>query len=277
MNKYRNVTDSDTQKVKTILKYPGAKNRIADWIVSFIPEHSIYLEPFFGSGAVFFHKKKARIETINDLDDNVYIFFKVLRNEPEELIRRLYYTPYSRTEYEKAFEPTEDEIEIARRFSIKCWQGFGCSNVYKNGFRSSQQGSSPQTTKHWGELPERLAWAAERLKQAQIENLPAVELLKRYDTEDVFIYLDPPYLHETRKNYLYKHEMTNAEHIVLLEMIKHHPGKILISGYENDMYNAILTGWNRAYMNTQAEFGFKRTETVWFNYDLAARAGKGIL
>lgn len=85
-----NVTDSDTQEIKTILKYPGAKNRIADWIVSFIPEHKVYLEPFFGGGAVFFHKQKSRIETINDLDNNVYTFFKVLRDKPEELIWRLW-------------------------------------------------------------------------------------------------------------------------------------------------------------------------------------------
>ncbi len=263
-----NVTDSDTQEIKTILKYPGAKNRIADWIVSFIPEHKVYLEPFFGGGAVFFHKQKSRIETINDLDNNVYTFFKVLRDKPEELIWRLRYTPYGRTEYYGAFEAAQDEIEAARRFAVKCWQGFSCSNVYKNGFRSSQQGSSPQTTKHWIELPDRLEWAAERLKQAQIENLPATELLQRYDTEDVFIYLDPPYLHETRKNYLYRHEMTDTEHIVLLEMARNHPGKVLISGYENEMYNAVLSGWNKAHKATQAEFGFKRVETLWFNYDL---------
>lgn len=267
------VTDSDTE-IKTILKYPGAKNRIADWIVSFVPEHKVYLEPFFGSGAVFFHKQKARIETINDLDNNVYIFFKVLRNEPEELAQRLRLTPYGREEYNKAFEETMDEIEIARRFSIKCWQGFGCSNVYKNGFRSSQQSVSPQTTKHWIELPDRLVWAAERLKQAQIENLPAIELMKRYNTEDVFIYLDPPYLHGTRKNYLYKHEMKDTDHIVLLEAVKNHPGKVLISGYENDMYNTILSGWNKAQKDTQAEFGYARTETLWFNYDLE-RQGVG--
>ncbi len=262
------VPDSDTMQIKTILKYPGAKNRLADWIVSFVPEHKVYLEPFFGSGAVFFHKKKSRIETINDIDNNVYILFKVLRDAPDELIRRLYYTPYSREEYNQAFNATTDDIEIARRFLVKCWQGFGCSNVYKNGFRSSQQSISPQTTKHWGELPERMVWAADRLKQAQIECLPAVELIKRYDTGDVFIYLDPPYLHGTRKGYLYKYEMADNEHIILLEMIRRHPGRILISGYENDMYNYILSGWHKANMNTQAESGLKRTEILWFNYDL---------
>ena len=261
-------SDSDTESIRLgcVLKYPGAKNRLAQWIVSFIPEHKVYLEPYFGSGAVFFNKKKARIETINDLDRNVYIFFKVLRENPGELIRGLELTPFGRNEYNEAFRNTDDEIETARRFAVRCWQGFGCSNVYKNGFRSSQQSVSPQTTKQWIELPERLRIAAERLREAQIENLPAVELLKRYDTKDVFIYLDPPYLHGTRKKYLYKHEMKDMEHILLLEMIKNHPGKVLISGYDNEMYNTILKGWNKAQTETQAENGLKRTETLWYNY-----------
>lgn len=108
--------------------------------------------------------------------------------------------------------------------------------------------------------------ASERLKNAQIENLPAVEILKRYDTEDVFAYIDPPYLHGTRKGYLYRHEMENEDHVHLLEIIKEHPGKIMISGYENDLYNSMLKGWRKEKKRTQAEAGIKREETIWMNY-----------
>lgn len=105
------------------------------------------------------------------------------------------------------------------------------------------------------------------MKHAQIEKLPALELLKRYDTPDVFIYLDPPYLPGTRKGYLYNIEMTEKDHIELLKAIKKHPGKVLISGYDNDLYNEILNGWSKAQKQTQAEHGLKRIETVWFNYE----------
>ena len=71
---------------KAILKYPGAKNRLAKWIVSHIPQHKIYVEPFFGSGAVFFNKEKCYNEIINDIDDDIYNFFKNLREKPEKLI-----------------------------------------------------------------------------------------------------------------------------------------------------------------------------------------------
>lgn len=107
-----------------------------------------------------------------------------------------------------------------------------------------------------------------RLKGVQIENLPAIELIKRYDTEDVFIYADPPYLHGTRKNYLYRYEMNDSMHEDLLKELVRHPGKILLSGYDNDMYNDMLHKWNKVQKSTRAEGGRARTETLWMNYDI---------
>lgn len=254
--------------MNAVLKYPGAKNRLAPWICEYIPEHKVYCELFFGSGAVLFNKVPAKIETVNDLDDNVINYFQVIRNSPEELIRRIELTPYGRTEYDKAFHEnlSDDEIEKARKFAVRCWMGFGCSNRYKNGFRSSQQSNSPNTTRAWDSFPEILRFAAERLKQVQIENLDALELICRYDTEDVFIYADPPYLHSTRKNYLYRHEMSNVQHFELLDRLQNHPGKVLLSGYDNELYNSALKSWNKVQKHTQAEGGLKRIETLWMNY-----------
>lgn len=265
-----NEINEKRDKVKSVLKYPGAKNRLASWICDYIPEHKVYLEPYFGSGAVFFNKEPCHIETINDLNSDVYNFFKVLRDEGKLLATALYMTPYSREEYERAYivDDTDSDVEKARKFCVKCWQGFGCANLYKNGFRSGQQSNSPNCAKSWGDIPETLKQASERLKQAQIENLPAAELIKRYNTLDVFIYADPPYLPGTRKGYLYKHEMTVEEHKELLEALIKHPGKVLISGYDNDLYNEILVGWNKVQKKTQAEKGLARTETLWMNYDI---------
>ena len=256
--------------MKCVLKYPGAKNRIADWICQYIPHHEVYLEPYFGSGAVFFNKIPAKIETLNDLDGNVVNYFRIIRERPVELISQLEMTPYSREEYYNAcvILPEDTEIERARKFAVRCWMGFGCSNLYRNGFRSSQQRTSPHTTKEWQELPERLMAASERLKNAQIENLPALELIRRYDTPDVFMYVDPPYLHGTRKNYLYRYEMQDQEHIELLELLAGHPGKVLLSGYDNELYNDMLPGWRKMQKKTQAEAGIPRIETLWMNYEV---------
>lgn len=256
--------------MKSILKYPGAKNRIAPWICEYIPEHKVYVEPYFGSGGVFFNKMPCRIETINDLDKNVVNYFYVIREFPEELAEKLRNTPYARDEYYKACvaDREDSDIERARKFAVRCWQGFGCSNLYRNGFRSSQQSSSPHATNEWRGIPERLKFAHERLRNAQIENLPAAEIIKRYDTADVFMYIDPPYLHGTRKNYLYRHEMKSEEHEELLRLLVKHPGKILLSGYENEMYNDMLRDWKKFSKRTQAEAGIARTETLWMNYEI---------
>lgn len=254
--------------MKSVLKYPGAKNRLAPWIVGYIPKHDVYLEPYAGSLAVLFNKPKSHIETVNDLDGEVTNFFRVLRDSADELENLIALTPFSRREYENAYETTENDIERARRFAVKCWMGFGCGNLYQNGFKSGQQSHSPNPAKAWAELPETLKLAAERLRGVQIENLPAVELIKRYDTADVFIYGDPPYLHGTRKNYLYRYEMSDAEHEKLLKVLVKHPGKVLLSGYDNDMYNDVLTGWKKVQKSTRAEGGRKRTETLWMNYDI---------
>lgn len=252
--------------MRAVLKYPGAKNRIADWIISYIPEHTVYVELFAGSLAVLLNKERSYIETVNDIDGNIVNFFRVLRDYPEELKTKIEWTPFARDEYKNAFQETDDPIEKARRYCVKCWQGFGNSQLYNNGFKSGQQTHSPNPAVSWAKLPEIMIMAAERLKGVQIENLPAEELIKRYNTKDVFFYADPPYLPGVRKDHLYKYEMGEEGHERFLEKVVDHPGKVMISGYDNDLYNDYLSGWRKAYKNTVAEAGVKRTEVLWMNY-----------
>ena len=75
----------------------------------------------------------------------------------------------------------------------------------------------------------------------------------------------------TRKNYLYKFEMQDADHEKLLKTLVNHPGKVLLSGYDNDMYNDMLLKWHKAYKATRAEGGRARTEILWMNYELEVR------
>ena len=167
-----------------------------------------------------------------------------------------------------AFKENENDssLEKARKFAVKCWMGFGASNRYKNGFRSSQQSSSPSTTKIWNEYPERLLEAFSRLKNAQIENLDYRECLSRYDTKDVFIYADPPYMPGVRKGYIYKHEMDEEEHRQLLGLLLAHPGKVMISGYDTALYREMLKGWKKEMHKNQVECGLKKNECIWMNY-----------
>lgn len=262
--------------MKAVLKYPGAKNQLATWILSHVPPHDVYLEPYFGSGAVFFNKVPARIETINDIDGNVVNFFRVLRENPNEFARLVSLTPFSRDEYNAAFSDNGGDIERARKFAVRCWMGFGCGNFYRNGFRSSQRSASPVTTRAWSGLTETIKEASIRLLNAQIENLPAAELIKRYDTDDVFIYADPPYLPGTRKGYLYRHEMDEQAHRELLELLLRHPGKVMISGYDSPLYNTTLSSWRKVTRESRVEGGLRRTECLWMNYDCANELFKEI-
>jgi len=254
-----------------ILKYPGAKNRIAPWICEHIPEHKVYLEPFFGSGAVFFHKNPCHIETINDLYGEIVNFFKMLRDYPDDLLRAIELTPFSREEYNNAcFEIEGDEpLEKARKFCVWCWQSFGSNQKHKSGFRSGQQSNSPNPARAWGGiLLNSIESFAIRIKDAQIECLPAIELINRYCTPDVFIYCDPPYLTELRKNHLYRFELSRDDQITLLESLIKHPGMVMISGYDSDLYNTYLRGWNKVKKKTMAELSLSRTEVLWMNYEL---------
>lgn len=255
--------------MNAILKYPGAKNRLARWIISNMPEHDVYLEPFGGSMAVLLNKPRSHIETVNDLSSDIVNFFRVIRDQSDELIKVIKYTPFARQEYEKAYlgNETDSDIEKARMFCVKCWQGFGSGNRYQNGFITGQQANSPNPAHAWSELPDSLRLAVARLQGVQIECLEAIELIKRYCTKDVFIYCDPPYLPDTRKNYLYDYEMNSNQHIELLHLLRNHPGKVMISGYENDLYDAMLNDWQKAVKETCAEHGLKRTEVLWMNYD----------
>ena len=120
--------------------------------------------------------------------------------------------------------------------------------------------------KAWAGLPETIQLAAKRLKNAQIEHKDALELIKDLYGKDTFIYIDPPYLQDTRKGYLYNNEMTDEQHVKLLQIVKESDCKIMISAYENELYNTELIGWRKEYKSTTAECSKKRTETLYMNY-----------
>lgn len=263
-----------------ILKYPGAKWRIADWIVEQMPPHICYVEPYFGSGAVFFNKPKSRIETINDLDRSIVRFFKACRDHPEELSEAISLTPWSREEFLAAkFDCDEqmDDVEAARQFAVHCWMTFGARMHYKTGWRVSTARTAdpgPDNPKLWRRLPELVQQVANRLLDAQIENRPALDIIRQNDGAEVLIYADPPYLKETRSvnGDQYRHEMTGSDHEELLKALLAHKGMVMLSGYDSEMYRDMLKGWTCRTINTTAERAACRTESLWLNEKCAGRS-----
>lgn len=253
--------------MNALLKYPGSKWRIAEWIISHFPEHKVYCEPFFGSGAVFFNKQPVYIETINDLDKNVVNLFRVCREHSEELARLIELTPFARDEFSACYERSNDPIEQARRTIVRYHQSFGTSNSSRNSWKNVQTYGGPRCATMWNYLPAAIAECIERLKQAQIENIDAVELIRRYDDKNTLIYCDPPYLPSLRKRSIYACEMNENKHIELLRVLKESHSMVVVSGYDSELYNCELSGWNIDTIDTTAQFGFHRTEKIWANFE----------
>ena len=263
-----------SQGMRQVLKYPGSKWNIAGKLAELIPEHHSYVEPYFGSGALFFTKSPSAIETINDLDSDVTNLFRCIREDSERLARIVMVIPYSREEYESQFDILEtlytDPFGRAAGFLTRCWQGHGFrTSGNKVGWKNDVQGREKMYALwNWYRLPEWIIDIAERLRMVQVECRPALEVIKRFDFENVFMYLDPPYLLGTRNGKQYKHEMSDAEHEDLLKTALASKAKIMISGYESEMYNSYLKGWHKEYLTSCAEHNGSRTEVVWMNYQI---------
>ena len=266
--------------MRSVLNYPGSKKRIASWIIKHMPPHHSYLEPYFGCGAVLFAKQPAPIETVNDLDGEVVNFFRVIRDPEsrEKLQEWIAYTPYARQVYDDVFlrEP-EDEVERAACFAVKSMQSHGFRMTRDSGgWKKDVNGREyAYAVRYWNELPECIAEMAIRLKQVQIENRPALELIKAFNHENVLIYADPPYVLSTRSRKQYRHEMEDSDHEELLETVLQSQARIMISGYESEMYNDYLQGWRKVHFTSCAEGGRRRQEVVWMNYECGAQMALG--
>jgi len=263
---------------KNILKYPGSKWTIAPWIVEHFPagyERMTYLEPFFGSGAVFFTKERSKVETINDLDSDVVNLFRMARDYPEELARAVYLTPWAREEYAESYSDSGeiDDVERARRFIVRMWQAIGAKSSTKTGWRKNIKAANGNVARFCTNIPSNILAICQRLKHAspnnivQIDNIDAFEIIRRHNQHNCVIYADPPYLMETRNGRIYKHEFTNEQHRKLLALLMEHCGPVLLSAYKSPLYEDTLADWHRYETTCHTESATERTETLWCNYE----------
>lgn len=236
--------------MKPAFAYYGGKVGMARRIVELLPPHRVYLEPFLGSGAVFFAKEPARMEILNDVDRNVVTFFRVLRERPDDLAHVCALTPYARDEWAAADMTGElDDLERARRFWCRINQSFAKTAGIDTGWSiTTARTQSPPATcmSRLG----RFAAIAERLAGAMIENGDAVDVIERMATDDATIYVDPPYLASTRRGGRgvrasdYAHDMGDeASHERLAECLHRTPAAVVLSGYPSPLYEALYGDW----------------------------------
>lgn len=256
---------------RALARYLGGKNRIAPWIISFFPHHKIYVEPFGGSGAVLLNKQPAWMEVYNDLYDRIVNFFEVLRDpeKSERLVSLLELMPYAQTAYDRSFEIAEDPVEDALRFAVNSMMSYG-GGIHKPGFKRNGLLRTTPYPQTWREYPDVVRECAAELRRRNIEinNMDALQVMSRYDTPDTLHYVDPPYVQSTRGNRVrYAHEYDQQDHERLLVFLKTLKGKVVLSGYDSDLYSRHLSGWRKECKVSHDTQGGKKIECLWMNYN----------
>ncbi len=255
-----------TTAVAPPFPYYGGKTRIAERIASALPPHSHYVEVFAGSLAVLLAKAPSTVETVNDLDHELMTFWRVLREQPEDLARACALTPHSRAEHRAALEPAADQLEVARRLWVRLSQGRMAKNVPTGWRQSAPRWSMARALDGY---VDRFAVIAERLARVSLECRPALALIADYGrAEDVCLYVDPPYLRGTREGTGYRHEMAEPEqHAELLEALRSCAASVVLSGYASPLYDDVLSDWTRTEVraHTTQAADSQRVEVLWSN------------
>lgn len=269
--------------MKPLFTYYGGKARLAQRIVSLMPPHRVYLEPFFGSGAVLFAKRPTQIEVVNDLEGNVVTFFRVLRERPDELELVCSLSPYARDGFVGAdLEADVDDLERARRFWIRVTQSFSQTAGSQTGWSVTTARTAPSVADTVRRRIPRFAEVADRLLSTIIENCDAVDLVERLATDETVVYCDPPYLGETRRQGRpwkladYRCDMSTTEaHVRLAETLRSTPATVLLSGYDSPLYDELFGDWWRVEWRVKVHASNAltgergdRVEVLWSNRQL---------
>jgi DNA adenine methylase len=261
---------ADQPLTRPVLRWHGGKWMLAPWIISQMPAHRVYIEPFGGAASVLLRKPRAYAEIYNDLDDEVVNLFRVLRSDAATApIDALRLTPFAATEFAAAYGHTEDAVERARRLVVRSFMGFGSNGTHKKtGFRSNSNRSGTTPARDWVNYPDALAAIVDRLRGVCVMHRDALEVMAAHDAPDALHYVDPPYVFSTRTDGAadYAHEMTDAQHAELLAFLRTLRGRVILSGYPHPAYDAALTGWHRVQRAALADGAAPRTEVLWLNW-----------
>jgi DNA adenine methylase len=257
----------------------GGKYSHLEWLLNLLPESHHYCEPFGGSAAVLLNREPSPVETYNDIDGEVVNFFRVLRDQKDQLIYAIGMTPFSREEFIEAIATNGNgydlpDLERARRFFIRARQvRTGLAQTasvgrWANCLQTSRAGMAGAVSRWLGSV-EGLDWIAARLLQVQIEHDAAISVIRRYDSPGTLFYCDPPYPHDSRgDSKAYQYELNDQEHIELYRVLSQLEGKVAISGYYCPLYNDLYKDWNVHEERSKKTHSVKteRTEVLWTNY-----------
>lgn len=265
---------------RPVLRYHGGKWKLAPWIISHMPPHRVYVEPFGGGASVLMRKPRSYAEVYNDQWSTVVNVFRVLRDsgKAEKLRQLLELTPYARDEFFAAYRTeTDDDVERARKTILRSFAGFGpaaTNGEHITGFRGNCGRSGTTPAHDWRNYPGHVPAFVERLQAVIIESRPAQEVIAAHDSLHTLFYIDPPYPHSTRNmnrgNAAYAVEMTDEDHERLAHQLRSVAGMVMMSGYDCDLYSRLYASWHRVEKATHADGARDRIEVLWVNPTCAA-------
>jgi DNA adenine methylase len=274
------------------LKWHGGKHYLARRIVALMPPHLHYVEPYAGGLSVLLARDpedrrlwlgedgshRGASEVANDLDGRLMNFWRVMGDDAlfAEFCRRVEATPFGRPFWEAAGvhahgqDPVADAVAL---FVLARQSGQGLRKDFATPSPGRNRGGMDERASAWLSAVEGLAEVHARLRGVVVENLPALELIRREDGPGTLFYCDPPYPHETRTapGAYGAFEMTEADHRELLAVLRQVRGKVMLSGYPSALYDKALTSWTRydfdiANHASGASAKQRMTECVWCNF-----------
>lgn len=213
----------------------GGKFRLRKKIIEKIPNHICYVEPFFGAGWVYFGKDPSKVEIINDIDGDIVNLFRIMKEHPLEFERLLQYEIISRekfSDYKNVNTSYLTDIQRAIRFLYMISNSFASKGI-SFGYTAT---GKPQKKL----FVENVLEIRERLKNTIIENKDVMDIIKRYDRETTFFFLDPPYIDTMG----YKDKFTIEDHEKLRDELKKVKGNFLLTINDCDESKRIYKDFN---------------------------------
>lgn len=225
------------------LPYFDGKRRQAPWIASLLPERGCYVEPYAGMLSVLLVRPKARSEIVSDLDDNVWNWWRCVRDHGDEMARRLHWTPVGRSEFDEARrllfdEPHGSAKDVERAVAFHVFVTLGRRGQTRRDGRFALRHAGRPLSFRWE--PDRFEALRERIADVQLECRPAVDLLESSArVEDAAIYVDPPSATSRRG-----HEVHELDRDELADVLRRQKGFVALSGHPEDGWD-MLPGWFR--------------------------------
>ena len=269
-------------KARPAVKRHGGKSYLARRIIARFPPHRVYVEPFAGGLSCLLNKPPSPVEVASDLDAGLMHFYRVLTCQADAFLARLPDPGPTLEAFATCFRaasgtPT-DEVDRAVKFLVRHRLSRGAMGralawADRARGKTHPDGPLPDLASSWRSIREALPGLADRLRGVDFRLALAVEVVRELDAPDALLYCDPSYLPATRTaRKAYAHEMTEADHVELLEALSACRGSVVLSGYPSALYDDVLGGWGRIAFDMPNHAGQgrgkqRRTEVLWLKPD----------